>query len=256
MRPRPDRAPFDLLIEDAGARGCLGHVPALPGLSFRAPTAAAAGAIASERIAEYVAWLRAEALTDLTPETAACTEIQGSSDVGVVAECLEGAPVWESGNAAVLFERDLKPLADDAVRAHLRFTRRAFDRMRGAVFGLASAERASRPAPDRRSIDDTLEHVGNCVWWYCSRIDDELPEPEDLPGEDPLDRIDRLFEIAEVYLLTVPLAERATVHVPTRFLTSDPNERWTHTKVCRRQAEHAWDHLRGLSRSVTEMGRD
>jgi hypothetical protein len=55
-------------------------------------------------------------------------------------------------------------------------------------------------------------------------------------------RIERLLEAAGEYLLAVPLQARTTVHVPSRFLTLDPREAWTHTKVCRRQAEHLWEH--------------
>ncbi len=244
MRPKPDRSSFDLLIEDAGTRGCLGHVPSLPGLCFRARTAEEAESIAPTRIAEYAAWLRAEDMIDLAPETA---NAEGPSGLRiVVAEHVAGAPVWESGNAAVLFQDDLCPLDDRAVAARLRFVRRVLDRMRDAIARLSASERARRPAPDRRSVDETLEHVGNCVWWYCSRIDDGLPEPAEPPGEDPLDRIDRLYDVAEPYLLSVPYPARATVHVPTRFPTADPTERWTHTKVCRRQAEHVWAHFPGV----------
>jgi len=246
MTSTPDRVSFDLLIEDAGAQGCLAHIPSLPGLCFRASHSEEAKATAPAWIAEYAAWLRAEALTDLTSETSRCAEIESGSGVQiVVAEHVAGAPVWESGNAAVLFERDLSPLDDAVVRAQLRFTRRVFERVRGGVIRLSKTQRGVRPAPDRRSVDETLEHVGNCVWWYCSRIDDELPEPEEPPDEDPLDRIDRLFEIAEAFLLSVPFCERASVHVPSRFPTADSEERWTHAKVCRRQAEHAWTHFQG-----------
>jgi len=260
MRPKPDRAPFDLLIEDAGTRGCLGHVPALPGLCFRAPNAEEAEAIALDRIAEYAAWLRAESMTDLSSETekaVRCADAEGSSGLSiVVAEHVAGAPVWESGNAAALFQCDLRSLDDRAVAARLRFVRRVLDRIRDAVESLSASDRARRPVQDRRSVDETLEHVGNCVWWYCSRIDDGLPEPEEVTSEDPLDRIDRLFAAAETYLPSVPASARTSIHVPTRFPTADPNERWTHTKVCRRQAEHAWTHLCGLKRQVPEIRKE
>ena len=260
MRRKSDRAPFDLLIEDAETEGCLGHVPALPGLCFRARDAEEAEAIASDRIAEYAAWLRAESMTDLSSETEEAVRragAEGSSGLRiVVAEHVAGAPVWESGNAAVLFQYDLRPLHDRAVAARLRFVRRVLDRIRNAVVPLSASGRAKRPVPNRRSVDETLEHVGNCVWWYCSRIDDDLPEPEEPPDEDPLDRIDRLFETAEAFLLAVPFSARATVHVPARFPTKDPDERWTHAKVCRRQAEHVWAHLGGLKRQVPEIRKE
>ena len=50
------------------------------------------------------------------------------------------------------------------------------------------------------------------------------------------------------------LSARATFHVPTRFPTEDPQECWTHTKVCRRQAEHVWEHLPGLKMASNGLG--
>jgi hypothetical protein len=173
-----------------------------------------------------------------------------------VAEHLSGAPVWESGNAAVLFEWDRRSLGDSEDLAHLRFVERTLKEMRATTSALSIDRRRERPAPNRRSVDETLDHVGNCIWWYCSRIDDGLAEPIDPPDEDPLDRIDRLFEGAKGFLLAVPVADRATIYHPTRFPTKDPNEPWTHTKACRRQAEHAWAHLRGLRSAMAEMGEE
>ena len=260
MTPESDRSSLDLLIEDAGSQGCLGRVPALPGLCFRARTAVEVETIASDRIAEYAEWLRAESLTDLTSETAKAVrraDAEGPSGLRiVVAEHVAGAPVWESGNAAVLFRYDLCQFDDRAVAARLRFVRRVLDRIRELITPLSSEQRTRRSAPDRRSVDETLEHIGNCIWWYCSRIDDALPEPEELLDEDQLDRIDRLFDVAEPFLLAVPLDERTRIHVPSRFLTVDPNERWTYTKVCRRQAEHVWAHLCGLKRQVPEIRKE
>ena len=65
-----------------------------------------------------------------------------------------------------------------------------------------------------------------------------------------MDRIERLLEAARECLLTVPLESRTIVHVPTRFLTKDPHEAWTHAKVCRREAEHMWEHLQTLPQAV------
>jgi len=247
--------PFDLLVEDAGALGCLGHIPTLPGLCFRAETVADVESLAPVRIREYADWLAENGLGDLTPEVGhlASRGRAASSVRIVIAEHVAGAAVWKSGNPAVLFQHDLRSLDDDGVIAHLRFTRRALDEMREIVERLSDEKRAWKPDPARRSVDETIEHVGNCIWWYCSRIDDELPEPEEPSGEASADRMDRLFAAAEAYLLDVPLSVRTTVHVPTRFPTSNPHERWTHTKVCRREAEHVWAHLPGLKTAVRGM---
>ena len=104
---------FDLLAEDAGSRGCLGHIPALPGLCFRAETAAELERIALARIVEYARWLLAEDLADLTPDTEALVSRVRSGDTTgvhvVEMERLAGSPVWISGNPAVLFQHDRCP---------------------------------------------------------------------------------------------------------------------------------------------------
>jgi len=246
---------FDLLVEDAGNLGCLVHIPTLPGLNFRVEGASNIENVALARIPEYAHWLLVEGLEDLTSETALLTQLVQTGNLAnlqvVETEHKAGAPVWISGNAAVLFQSDRRPLGDEAVVAHVRFARRVLEKMRELVAPLSAAECARAPKPGRRSVDETLTHIGNCIWWYCSRIDDELPEPDDMPDDSAMDRIDHLFPAAAAYLLELPLPVRATIHIPTRHPTKDLHERWTHTKVCRRQVEHLWAHLPGL-KSVTE----
>jgi len=245
---------FDLLVEDAGNLGCLVHIPTLPGLNFRVEDASDLKATALARISEYARWLLAEDLRDLTPEAAILTNLVRAGNLAgirvVAAEHVAGAPVWESGNPAVLFQFDHRPLDDNAIVSHLRFTRRVLEKMRELIAPLSQAQRARKLAPNRRSVDETLTHVGNCIWWYCSRIDDESPEPDDVPNESPPDRIERLFAAAEAYMLGVPVSARETIHISTRFPTADPQEQWTHAKVCRRQAEHVWAHLPGLKSAM------
>ena len=245
---------YDLLIEDAGPKGSLVHVPAFPGLCFRTTSQEDPSKVAASRVVDYVRWLASEGRADLSPmieELANGLEQEETFDLRfIVAEHVAGAPVWESGNAAVLFDRDLYPLQDPDVRSHLQLAQIVFAAIRRQVESLSEQTRTWKPTQGRRSIDETLEHLGNCVWWYCSRIDDALPEPETVLGEDLLDRIDRFLDIAESFLLGVPFSERDAVSIPRRFLTKDSNERWTHAKVCRREAEHAWAHLRGLQAVV------
>ncbi|HEY5271218.1 MAG TPA: hypothetical protein VII97_12855 [Anaerolineales bacterium] len=177
------------------------------------------------------------------------THIWDFTGVRVVeTERRDGSPLWISGNPAVLFDYDRHPLDNTAVTAHLRFARQVMKRIRVMVAVMSPDQREHKPAVQYRSVDETLTHIGNCVWWYCARIDDELPEPDERAEETPMVRIERLLEAAGEYLLAVPLQARTTVHVPSRFLTLDPREAWTHTKVCRRQAEHLWEHLQTLSK--------
>jgi hypothetical protein len=245
-----DLLSLPLLLELAPGHGCLAHIPVLPGLCFRADDLSALQTIASEQIALYGRWLLEQDAADLTPEVATLARrLRTGSLSGVQileTERCTGSPVWLSGNPAVLFQHDRQPVSNAAVAAHMRFMRLVLTSVRRLVTPLSASQCAWKPAPRQRSIDDTLTHIGNCLWWYCSRIDDDLPEPEDRPREQPMDRIDRLFDAAAKYLLGVPVEARMDVHIPIRFLTTDPAEEWTHTKVCRRQAEHVWEHLPGM----------
>ncbi len=249
---------LNLLIEDAGPLGAMVHVPLLPGHSFRVPDLEHVESVALAATTEYGRHLHATTMESLNPAVEALVAALaiGEAFRFQVAEHVAGAPVWESGNAAVLFEWDRQTLSDADVCVHLRFLRQTLDEICEYASAVSQDRRRERPRPGRRSIDESLEHIGNCVWWYCSRIDDDLPEPTEIPHEDPLDRIHRLFGAAETFLLAVPAAERATIHRPTRFPTRDPQEIWTHTKVCRRQAEHAWAHLRRLRSTVEKLDKE
>jgi len=242
-----------LLYTEVAEDGCLGHIPALPGFSLRAANPDLLPTVLLPRIDHYAGWLLAHKLTDVSPqatEVALARQADRLRELQIVeAERIAGAPVWLSGSPATLFASDRQPLSDADVQGHLRFALCAVEQMRLAVGGLAPEARQARPAPDRRSLDETLSHVGNCIWWYCSRIDDDLPEPIEIEGEDFLDRVARLAQDAAVYLASVPFAARGRIHVPHRFPTRDADEPWTHTKACRRQAEHLWDHLPGVRRA-------
>ncbi len=253
--------PFDLLVEVAPSEGCYAHIPALPGLCFRASDPEEAHRIALGQIANYSQWVLAEDLVDLNSKANALVRRVGAMNftgVRVVeTERRDGAPLWISGNPAILFDYDRHPLDDTAVTAHIRFARQAVRYIRRMIADLSPDQRERKPTVQDRSVDETLTHIGNCVWWYCARIDDELPEPDERANETPMARIERLLEAAGEYLPAITHQARTTIHIPTRFLTKDAGEAWTHTKVCRRQAEHLWEHLQTLGQEVkiAEGGR-
>jgi hypothetical protein len=242
---------LDLLVEIAPGEGCFGHIPSLPGLCYRANDKRALVGTASNQIRKYIEWMIRENLANLNPVIASLSErvsLIPSLYINLVErEIREGAPLWVSGNPAVLFDYDLHPMDNDTLLAYLDFTQQVLKGIAEIVKALPQSERTKKPSMKQRSIDEMLTHIGNCIWWYCSRIDDELAEPDEINQESPLARIDRLFENASDYIISVPLSKRAIVHTPTRFRTNDPDEKWTHTKVCRREAEHAWEHLSELS---------
>lgn len=253
-RPPAPARPLDLYIEVAPGGAAMGHVPRLPGLAFRAGDAEQLARVARAKVGEYLRWLAAEHLADLNATTAELEKLErsGHGDLIELAERerIAGGPLWISGQPAALFLVDRYALGDEELAAVLRFTRQVIRRMRLAVAGLAPAERAWKPAPDRRSLDETLAHIADCTCWYCSRLDDALPAPAAVSDEEPIDAAARRLELAAEFLIAVPLSARTTIHVPTRSLSADPLEAWTHAKVCRRLAEHAWEHLQGLARAV------
>jgi predicted RNase H-like HicB family nuclease len=243
---------LDLLVEVAPGEGCLAHIPALPGLCFRANDPEEAQRIASGQIADYVEWLSSRGIPITVSASYALLRRASIRDfIGVRVVEMErrvGSPVWVSGNPAVLFDYDRHALCNRVVDSHLRFARSIAKHIRAKATRLYPEQRDRKPAANRRSVNEMLTHIGDCVWWYCSRIDNELPEPEERKEEDPADRMKRLLDDADEYLRAVPLLARMTVHIPSRFRTKNPYEEWTHTKVCRRQAEHLWEHLQALKK--------
>ena len=249
---------FLRLADVPGGAAC-GHVPSLPGLCFRAGDVEQLARVAPAKVVEYLRWLAAEQLSDLTPvvrEAAALVRGGFGGEIELVKrEAVAGAPLWLSGEPAALFQSDRYALTDEEVAAHFRFAHQVTRRMRLLVAGLFPAQRAWKPAPDRRSIAETLAHLADCAWWYCARLDDALPEPDRDPELPALDLLDQRLTVAAEWLLQVPLDQRMAVHVPARHPSLNPAEPWTHRKVCRRQAEHLWEHLQGLPRAV-QMAAD
>lgn len=253
---QPQLPAVDLLCEIVPGDGCFGHIPALPGLCFRGEDPSELQRTSPDQIKKYIEWLIIENLSDLNPLVIGLMpHVDGSyfnSIHVVIKEIVAGSPVWISGNPAVLFNYDLHPMKNPEVLAYLQFTGQVLKHIGHIIESLSRSQLLKKPDSESRSSGEILTHIGNCVWWYCSRLDDSLPEPDDVIEETPLHRIDRLFDHAKEYLISVPQSLRKTVHVPSRYQTNDPLEKWTHTKTCRRQAEHAWEHLGELMQILSQ----
>lgn len=241
---------LDLYVEVAPNGDELVHAPSLPGFSVRVVRGASRDRCVGARLSAYARWLAAAGLAPRGQIDA----VRGLD--WMVVESVAGAPVWISGNAAALFSVDRRALSNSEVTDHLDVVAAALSDMASATARLSARGRAHGRRTGGRSIDEALTHVGNCIWWYASRIDDELPEPPEFPGEPPLVRCIRLLADVRPYLLGVPARARARVQVPTRFLTNDPREAWTHAKACRREAEHALDHVEGIRRAAAATRRE
>jgi len=256
---RQERLLLDLFVEEAPGGDALVHVPSLPGLSVMVAHGSSRDRRIRSGLGAYTRWLGGHGLASVSPAAQAVVSAAAAAALGDVAwrvtESVAGAPVWISGNAAALFSVDRRRLSDGEAGAHLDVVGAALEDVVAATARLSEAERARGRKTGGRSVEETLTHIGNCIWWYASRIDDELPEPPDLPGEPPLARCVRLLTEVRAYLLAVPQGKRTRIHVPTRFPTNDPREPWTYAKVCRREAEHAWDHLAGIQRAAAVMMR-
>ncbi len=232
------------------------HVPDLPGCCVRCSTLDDVLQSARQGVATYLDWLVPSGLRSLTPATEGLiSTLRDASDAWMPMAEIErrpGAPLWKSGNPAALFTWDLQCLPDETVDGCFRFVRAVLDDLESHLALPAAQSDPRRPAPERRSIGETLEHIGNCIWWYASRIDDDLPQPDDIPGESPIDRCRRLASFAQEALSAVPETRRTQVVIPRRYPTRDPREPWTHAKACRREAEHAWEHLLGVRARLRE----
>ena len=253
-RPPGPARPLVLLIETAPNGAAAGHVPAFPGLSFRAGDREQLLRLAGTKVVEYLRWLESEKLADLTPLTQELGKLVAAGfgdEIEVrVREEVAGAPLWLSGEPAAMFVDDRYALTDEEIAATFRFARQIVRRMRMLTAGLADRQRAWKPAPDRRSLDESLVHLADCAWWYCSRIDDTLPEPNPDPEAAPAELLAARLDAAAAFLAAVPFDRRLDVHVPERLPSRDPQEPWTHKKACRREGEHLWEHLLGLPRAI------
>jgi len=254
------RAVINLYLELAGGKGGVAHVPDIPGCLFRGADREALVGRASAEVGRYLDWCAAHGLGDLDSRVSAIVKarrkaVQASGPALVlrVAEEKEGAAIWESGAPAVLFDRDREPLEDASVHAHFRVVRAAYEEIARHLSPLDDADLELAPPDGSRSIAGTLDHIGHCLWWYCSRLSDELPEPGDECPKGGLARIQCLIPWAEGWLTAVPAERRADVVVPARFPSSDPAEEWTFAKVCRRQAEHIVEHIGALSARANEL---
>jgi hypothetical protein len=249
VRVQRPEGPLEVFVEGTPDGDELVHAPSLPGFSVKVTRGSSRERRIRAGLTAYGRWLAAHDLA--TADFVAA--LRGIEWLEV--ETVAGAPVWISGNAAALFSIDRRPLSDGDANAHLDVVAAVVSDMAAATIGLTAKERAHGCRTGGRSMDEALTHVGNCIWWYASRIDDELPEPQESPEEAPLARCIRLLADVRPFLLGIRGRERTRVHVPARFPTNDPLEPWTYAKVCRREAEHAWDHLDGVRRAAAATRR-
>jgi hypothetical protein len=165
-----------------------------------------------------------------------------------------GGPVGTSGSPMALFARDRSQGAVPNVTEAFDVADHIWGDIERLIAPLSPSQRSTLPSPGKRTIEQTLEHLGNCFWWYCSRIDDELPEWPDA-GLSQEERADAYLRSARAWCIERAATGDATasVKVPTRYPTDDPTERWTFAKVIRRQAEHLWEHRGVLERDVTSL---
>jgi hypothetical protein len=165
-----------------------------------------------------------------------------------------GGPVGSSGSPMALFARDCAQVAISHVIEAFDVADHAWADIERRIARLGPTRRSTAPSAGKRSIEETLEHLGNCFWWYCSRIDDGLPDWPDA-GLSYEARAGAYLLNARAWCIERaggggPAASGTKAVVPTRYPTDDPAEQWTLAKVIRRQAEHLWEHLGAVARDV------
>ena len=248
------RSVIELHLEMTRHEGGMAHVFEFPGCCFRGENREGILARTAVEVGRYLSWCEEHGLTDVSSLVKSiirarkrASSASGPAIVARVVEMVEGAPLWKSSQPAALFENDHEAMDDAGVQNHFRAARSVYQDVARLVSELEPAQLAYHIDDESRSLEETLTHVGDCVWWYCSRISDELPEPgEEIPAGG-LARIQALLPQAEEFLLAFPLERRGEEIVPARFPSGDPQERWTHRKACRRLVEHMMEHLRGIA---------
>jgi hypothetical protein len=244
-RPRPFL--IRIYLEHAPSGGGVAHLPGLPGDSFRFHNRDEILLRAIEECTAYFRWLKAKNI--LAPLALAAPEEQPALSRATVVEEQAGREIWESGTAAVMFECDLGLVDDEWIRRHFIVIQTALEDLVSRALAVPQEEWDTPAEPGKRTLREQLIHVGNAVWWYCSRVDDTVPEPEGEDGDqtpDPPGRILRLTEWALHWCLGLDRDHREQIQRPTRFLSDDPEELWTLGKVLRRLAEHSIEHLRAM----------
>jgi len=250
------RTVIQLYLElSPGGQTGIAHVPDIPGCHFAGATREDLVGRASAEVSRYLDWCAAHGLGDLDARVAAIVKARkkavaasGPALVLRVAEEKEGDVGRENDAPSALFDRDHESPDDPSIHAHFRVVRAAYEEMARLVNAADERDLAARPGDGSASPAETLDHIGDGLWWLCSRIADDLPEPgADCPAHG-LARIQCLIPWAEAWMLSIPAERRADVVVPARFPSRDHAEAWTFGKVCRRQAEHMVDHLGELKR--------
>jgi hypothetical protein len=237
-------------IENAPGGGGVAHIPILPGLSFRFPRRDEVLLQAIREGSAYVRWLRGRGIL----ETLGIAGHEPSPDWpelcrAVIVEEVDGRTPWISGNPSALFQCDIYGPMDDRIQRHFLLARSAMEEILSRLAFIPEEEWDRPMGEGKRTPRAMLTHLGNVVWWLCSRIDDDLPEPAGDDAEttaDPQGRLLRLLDWAQAWALGLSAEQREEFQRPTRYLTSDPEEIWTLSKIIRRQAEHAVEHLRAI----------
>ena len=167
-----------------------------------------------------------------------------------------GGPVGVSGSPMAICAGDRAPAAITNVIEAFEVADHAWIELERLIARLTPARRSIPPSTGKRTIEETLEHLGNCFWWYCSRIDDDLPEWPDA-GLSPEERARSFLRMARAWCIKRAEADSRTVpvKVPARYPTDDPTEQWTLGKVIRRQAEHLWEHRETIERDTASLSR-
>ncbi len=246
-RPRPFM--IRIYVEKSPGDEGVAHLPTLPGASFRFRNRDEILLHAIKECTAYIRWVKSRNILASVGLTGPEIIDQPALCRATVVEELSGHPIWESGMASTIFESDIGPVDDIKIRRHFVVIQTALEDIVMQASAVPVEQWDTAQEEGARTLRQQLVHIGNAIWWFCSRLDDALPEPAGENGEDapdPAGRILRLADWALTWCLALSAERREEMERPTRFLTNDPEEVWTLGKVLRRQAEHAIEHLRAM----------
>ncbi|MFO7173064.1 MAG: DinB family protein [Bacillota bacterium] len=217
------------------------HCLRYPGAGFKAPTSAAALALAPRFVREEREWLRR--MGEPVPE--------GPVEIEAPEQVVLDVPVHE-GDTEAIFGPELEPLTRPDLEWYLRYLRHSREDLWDLARSLPDGILRSQVQAGRRTPMEILHHIADAEVFYLVRLE---PETADLRGiwersihrhRPPLERLQRVRE----HLLE--RLSRLTEEDCRRVARHDPHgEVWTARKVLRRAIWHERYHTRQLERFLT-----
>lgn len=201
---------------------------ALPGCFSKALSKEEAVQAAPAAIEKFYSWLRSWGEEPEVPKD------------GITMEIAEEFTCSSDGSYEIgaYFATDGEPVYPAEIREFLRWMDFSRQDLLGLVYELPLEALDERPAEDRRTLREILEHVAGAEVWYLTRLDAPGTPSGRSVTSFPLEAFTRLrstreYAVERLSLLTQIERSRPTFH---------RGEQWSARKIFRRFLEHENEH--------------